>query len=379
MIAKTFFSDRSSFLFCLEELKEQVDKYFKSYDFLIFSVYSTYSFTNIGFDVKKIFKTDNFFAFDSSNIFINDKIKEKGVGLTVIKFENKGKIDTFFIDKCQKNINKVVNYFNKNPDKLHIVFSSCDDSCGFINQLSNKLSYSPINNIIGGVIAGTEVGGIYKKRIISNNFFSEEGMAIISFEGVDWDFGISSGFTPYGITYEITKAKNDRVYEVDKESFPAKIKELIKSLKDFDIKYLWYTPIYVLNEKNGHIFSVRTIKEITDEYVSFYANMSEGELFKISFATPYKLLEEDKKVAYKILEKVKYADFVFNFSCLARQYVLEDKQENEIKIYTNIFDTHLFGFFTAGEIAPDDEYCRLVFYNETSIPLVLKEKLWGKI
>ena len=60
---------------------------------------------------------------------------------------------------------------------------------------------------------------------------------------------------------------------------------------------------------------------------------------------------------------------------MARQYVLEDKQEEEIKTYTNIFNAHLFGFFTAGEIAPNIKKDKLMFYNETSIPVILKEKL----
>ncbi len=376
MITKTFFSDKNSFLFCIEDLKNQISKFFDDYDFLIFSVYPTCSTENILLDIKTIFQTDNFMAFCTSNVFIDDKIKEKGVGVFVVKFERKGKANVFSINGLDnKNLTKTIQYLNKNKNKFHLLVASGKNICNFIENLSDRLDYTPLNNIAGSMIAETIANKEHKSMIVANDMIINEGIAIISFENIEWKIGISSGFIPYGITYKITKAENTKIYTVDDgKNFAYLFKKLLDGIKNPDIRYAWYMPIYILNKNKGYISSVRTVKNITDKYVEFYANISEGDYFKLSFATKDELLKEDRKIACQISNKLKNIETIFNFSCLARQYVLEDKQQKEIEIYTNVFDVHLFGFFTAGEIAPNAEYDKLLFYNETSVFVVLKEK-----
>jgi len=70
---------------------------------------------------------------------------------------------------------------------------------------------------------------------------------------------------------------------------------------------------------------------------------------------------------------LKKPDIIFNFSCIARQYVLADKQKSELEVYLNRFDAPLFGFFTFGEIGPDKAYKKLKLYNETSLIVGIKE------
>ncbi len=376
MITKTFFSDKNSFLFCIEDLKNQINSFFDSYDFLIFSVYSTYSIENINLDIKTIFQTDNFMAFYTSNMFIDDKIKEKGVGVFVVKFEREGKLNIFSANGLDdKNLTKTIKYLNKNKNKFHLLIASGKNICNFIENLSDKLDYAPLNNIAGSVISEIIENEEHESMIATNDMVTNEGIAIISFENTEWKIGISSGFIPYGITYKIAKAENAKLYTVDDgKNFAYLFKKLLDGIKNPDIRYAWYMPIYILNKDKGYISSVRTVKDITDKYIEFYANIAKGDYFKLSFATKDELLKEDKKTACKISSQLKNIETVFNFSCLARQYVLEDKQQKEIEIYTDIFDAHLFGFFTAGEIAPNIKYNKLLFYNETSVLVVLKEK-----
>ncbi len=376
MITKTFFSDKNSFLFCIKDLKNQISNFFDSYDFLIFSIHSTLLTENINLDINTIFQTDDFVAFYTNNIFIDDKIKEKGVGVFVVKFEKKGKANIFSINGLSdENLIKTIKYLNKNKNKFHLLIASGKNICNFIENLSDKLEYTLLDNIAGSVIANTTENEEYKSMIFVDNMIVDEGIAIISFENIEWKVGISSGFIPYGITYKIAKAENTKIYTVDDgKNFAYLFKKLLDGIKNPDIRYTWYMPIYILNKDKGYISSVRTVKDITDKYVDFYANISEGDCFKLSFATKDELLKEDKKIACKISNKLKNIEAVFNFSCLARQYVLEDKQQKEIEIYTNTFDAHLFGFFTAGEIAPNIGHDKLLFYNETSVLVVLKEK-----
>jgi len=131
-------------------------------------------------------------------------------------------------------------------------------------------------------------------------------------------------------------------------------------------------PLNILNETDGHVLSLRTIESINSEYVKLFGPVKEGQYFKLSFATEDDILKEDENVAKDIKSEIN-PEIIFNFSCIAREYVLGEKESEEIKTYVNIFKTPAFGFFTFGEIGPDRYFKKLKLYNETSLLIGLKE------
>jgi len=300
-------------------------------------------------------------------------------GVYLIKFEKKGKINKFYIDEFnESNALKTAEYLNKNKNKnkFHIIFAAHKDVevNTFLENVSKNLNYYPLNNIAGGVASGYEVEEELRTMLFTGDKIIKEGIVILSFENVKGEIGISLGHTPYGITYKITKSEGNKVYLIDDgKSFSYIVKKLLRGIENPDNRYLWYVPIYVLTDKNSYISVIRTIKDIKENFVEFFANIKENHYFKLSFATFEELIAADEKMANKLLKRLNNPELSFNFSCIARQYVLEEHQKDEISIYTKIFDTHLFGFFTFGEIAPDIKYKKLMFYNNTSIPLIMKE------
>jgi len=377
LITRSFSSNKKSFLYCLEEIKEQIEIKCRTFDFLIFSIHPSYPVNDINRSIKKVFKTDNFIAFHAIDSFMDNEILEEGVGVYVIKFERKGEINKFYIDEFNKiNAFKTAQYLNENKDKFHLIFAAHKDIKvnNFIENISKELNYYPINNIAGGVASGYKINNELRTMLFVSDKIIKEGIIILSFENVKGEVGISLGYTPYGITYKITKAKDNKLYLVDEgKSFSYMIKKLLKNIENPDIRYLWYVPIYVLTDKNSYVSAIRTVKNIKENCVEFFANVKEGHCFKLSFATYNELLASNEKIANKLIKKLNNPEFSFNFSCIARQYVLEEHQKDEINIYTKTFNTHLFGFFTFGEIAPGIKYKKLMFYNNTSIPLIMKE------
>jgi hypothetical protein len=197
---------------------------------------------------------------------------------------------------------------------------------------------------------------------------------IISFENINYSIDVSLGFKSYGITYEVTKAKGTKLYNIDDgKSASYMATKMLQNVDVEDTRYLWYVPFTVLSKQGGYAVSLRTIAKINDEYVEMFAPIKEGEFFKLSFATPEDLVSEDRRTARKVIKKVPNPELSFNFSCIARQYVLEEQQRQEIKAYMDVFRSNLFGFFTFGEIGPDKMYKRLTFYNETSLVAVMEE------
>ena len=373
MKVNIYSSNEYNLLEALKNIKDQIQKDFKKIDFLLIALNPKYK--SINKEINKIFPNIKYTAFHAIDAFQNDEITTN-ITVSVFEFEKNANINLYCIDNLNLiNIKEIINYLNKNKTCFHIMITSFNEKISkYLNIISDHLDYNPINNIIGGISSGVEIDNEIRTWQFTNNKIIKNGLIIISFKNIKTQIGISLGFEPYGITYKITKAKLYKLYEVDYGiKFSAIAKKLLKGIKNIDKKYLWYIPLNVLDEKDGYVATLRIIKEVKKEYVEFFGDVKKGQNFKLSFATEDDLLEEDKKVAMELKEHIKGADTIFNFSCIARQYILDRKQKEEIKIYYKIFKSPLFGFFTFGEIGPDKMHKKLKLYNETSLLLAMKE------
>jgi hypothetical protein len=379
MISKVYTANGLSFLASLDELKSIVDLEFGIFDFLFFVVHPDFEIDIINKEIKNRFETENFVAFHAVEHFNNYEIVEKGVSVCCLRFQKRGAVKTFYIeDVNEKNaIFATIDYLNRNRDKFHIVLAGiCGGDMGaIVETISEKLDYTPVDNIVGGISSGVlERDELHTFEFIDDKII-KNGFVILSFENMEATVDVSLGFKPYGITYEVSKSQGYRLYTIDDDKDASyMVSKMLDNIPDDDIRNLWYTPLSFLSTKHGYTSKLRTVKGITDEYVEFFAPVKEGEYFKLSFATPEDLIAEDEKVSKKLIEKISNPELSFNFSCIARQYILEDMQDKELEAYMNSFKTNLFGFFTFGEIGPDKMYKKLNIYNETSLAVLMREK-----
>jgi len=364
----------------IEALKLRVDNLFGDADLLLFTLYPEYDLESVAGEIAQIFGRDDFIVFHAIEHFNGTSVVKNGISVCCIKFQKNASLHSFYVDdiKEEATLQKSADYFNGNQNKFHIIFAGvCNGDMGsFIESLSEKLNYTPLNNIVGGVSSGLEKDGVVQAFQYIDKHLIKNGFVVLSFENMEAVVDASLGFQPYGITYKVTKAEGNRLYSVDdgkKYSYIAS-KMLLATEENADIRSLWYAPLSILSENDGYMMTLRTVKKITDEYVEFFAPIKEGEYFKLSFATPEDLVKTDAETAKRVLQKIPKPELSLNFSCIARQYVLEDMQEEELKMYVRNFQTALFGFFTFGEIGPDKMYKKLKFYNETSLAVLMREK-----
>ncbi len=347
MKSRLYYSSKDVLFLALEELYTKIkeDEFLEDYDFIFFAISPKYNPKDVNISIKKVFNTDNYFAFNAINAFNNDKVVEGVVGL-FIKFERNGEI---VINKPDKNgLNLVFLPYMENRSE-----------CEFLNKIPN-LS-------IGGIASGERAYLYYDNKIVKDDY------VVLTFKNVDYRFGISLGYKPIGPTYKVQVTKKEKVYVINYEDASLIAKRLLKNLDD-DIKNLWYSPVIIISKK-GYVDFVRTFKKIKEnEYVEFFGNIEVGDMLKLSFATEKMLLEEDKKVALNLRENMEYVELAFNFSCVAREYVLGKYQEEEPKIYSQILNAPLFGFFTYGEIGPNFDFSSVRLYNQSSLVVALKEK-----
>jgi hypothetical protein len=187
--------------------------------------------------------------------------------------------------------------------------------------------------------------------------------------------GVALGYKPVGVAYTITGVSGKGNVAIDNNrSFIHTIDRLTRNIPNFEIRHLWYSPIVLLDEEDESISAVRTFKAIHHDLVEFYTPLKMGARFKLSYAESFDLLQADAQSARDVAHHLPECDLALNFSCIARQYALEDRQTEEAKLYSRLLNAPLFGFFTFGEVGPKREGRGLSIYNQTSLLVGITER-----
>ncbi len=331
---------------------------------------------------NEYFGKNRWLAFHSLTSFANNLTLDGALVALFIKFERKGSFEIFSANglRCHYKslLDKTARYLRRNRTKaLNILFSTFSDGLigFFIEDLSEKIDWD--GNIIGGVASGlSRADGKTITHIYTSEGIIDDGFAILSLKEVAFSFGIAFGYTIMGPVYTITRAKRNRIYEINNEPVKPLIEKLTNGLENIDERNLWYIPIVVLDGKDEGLVSIlRSFKSFAPDrsYIEFWGPIREGWKFRFSFALKEKLLEADIEEALKIQRTLKKVELGLNFSCVARQYIMEDLHTAEAERYAAIFNAPLFGAFTFGEIGPDKNFRRLKYYNQTSVVVGIRE------
>ena len=381
MITKVYASNEKSLSLCMDELyRKEKDDFKDRCDFYFFAIHPSFPIDEVVPLIHNFFKTENYAAFHAINAFNDNEIHANGVVMCCIKFQKSGKAKTFYLEDIHKNPQKAakecVKYLHNNKNHLHLIFAGLAEGAFsfFLEKVSEDIDYGLVSNIVGGISSGFEQNGEVLTYQFTDGKVIKNGMLIVTLENVESAIEISLGFKPYGITYKVDYADGYNLYSVNNgKSFVEVTKRLLKGIDNPDIRYLWYAPLYILDENDGYVATLRTIAGIEGDYVKLYAPIKNGEHFKLSFATPKDLLEENAYAAARLRKRIDNPELAFDFSCMARQYAMEEMQTEEPKIYTKSLNTNLFGFFTYGEIGPDKKFKKLKLYNETSLLVAMRE------
>jgi len=385
MIARNYFSIHPVLRYAIEEIAiaYRADPMITQSDFMLIAVAPQYPIEQISHFLQTYFKTDQFLAFHAVDTFSGMETVS-GIVMCMVQFERKGYIKTLTLDDIFDNLSDAVEttveYLEANRDAMHFIFAGeCDNRFpSFVEALEKSdLDKTLFSKLVGGVCSGLPNGrtGEVETYQATHNQIIKNGFALVSFCGCDSATSISLGFKPVGVSYTVHDASGNRVNSIDENrSFVYTINKLTRDIPDFEIRHLWYCPIVLLDEDDGHVSVVRTFKAIHKDSIEFFGPIKVGSRFKLSYAEPSNLLEADVKSAEKILHAMPQCDLAFNFSCIARQYALDTRQKEEAVLYSTLLNAPLFGFFTFGEIGSDKKQTGLKFYNETSLLTGIKER-----
>ena len=373
MVSRLYHSTNHILKFGLEDIYHQYknDFFIEDYDFILLAVSPSYPYKDILPNIKKL-NLKNCIAFNAINSFANEKIVD-GITALFIKFEHKGSISTYYQDNFDE-IDSVYDYLKNNKNDLHIIISSVSDNVSvFIEKLNKKIEDLDVF-LFGGISSGDLKNNEMIAYQYIDNKIIKNGFMIISFKNVEFDNRISSGYRPIGPIYKVNLSTGNKIYVAEYYDASEIAKKLLKEMPNNDITNLWYSPIVILDDKEGEVPIARSFKSVKDgEYVEFFGPIPRHSNIKLSFATENMLLESDKKEALKMKEKLKQVELGLNFSCVVRQFALGDKQDEETKLYVELLDSPMFGFFTFGEIGLNKFKTTLKLYNQTSLICGIKE------
>ena len=374
MISRLYHSKNNILRFALEDIFNQYknDFFIDDYDFILLGVSSSYPYEDILPNIEKL-KLNNCVAFNATNSFSNEQVID-GVTALFIKFEYQGKISTYYQNNFT-NIDEVYNYLKENKDNLHIIISSVSDEVSkFIDKLNKKIEDLDVF-LFGGISSGDLKNEEMVAYQYIDNKIIKNGFMIISFKNVDFDNRISSGYKPIGPIYKVNLSTDNKAYVVEYSDASEIAKRLLKDMENSDITNLWYSPVVILDDKEGEVPIARSFKSVQDgEYVEFFGPIPQHSNIKLSFATEDMLLESNKREAIKIKEQIKNVELGLNFSCVVRQFALGEKHYKEAEMYAELLDAPMFGFFTFGEIGLNKFKTTLKLYNQTSLICGIKEK-----
>jgi hypothetical protein len=387
MLARVYYSKIPVLRFAVEEIINDLRNdpffHFKDFDIALItfspSVYPTDE--RVCQTFNEYFGRNRWIAFNSLTSFANEKTLNDALVVLFIKFERRGSFEIFSARDLGRNYRKLLreteDFLNRwNGEGLNLLFSTFSEGLigFFIDDLSDRLYYG--GNVIGGVASGPIVDNRAITHIYTSDGIIRDGFAILRLKGVQFAFGIAFGYTIMGPIYEITKAEKNKIYQINEKGVKPLIERLTKGLEEVDIRNFWYIPIVILDGKDEGLVSIlRSLKSFAPDgsYMEFWGPIREGWKFRFSFAMKENLLKADVEEAIKIQKVLNTVELGFNFSCVGRQYIMEDLHTEEAKNYASIFNAPLFGFFTFGEIGPDKYRKKLKYYNQTSVVVGVRE------
>ena len=366
--------------FAVRELKEKAPK---GFDFALFAISPSYPYQDVPTTIKNEFGGINYAAFNSLSAFENIKIINNGIVGCFFKFNSpKTKVSIFSKGKISATntteiLKELLGFLKSNAENLNIVIGDFvkGEVPVFIEKVGEELLKQKINtSLIGGIIT-TPIKGKKREKgyLFHNGNIIEDGLIIISLSNVDHQIQVSSGVFKKGPVYTVTKCDSFRIYELNKRKASYLPKKLLKDIEisEDDKFLLWYTPFGILGS-NSRIEALRVIKDFTDDYIELWGPIKEGDKLKLSIVLSTELLKDAEETARKLKANFGIADFCFNFSCIAREKVLEQFEEKEIEIYGRLLNAPLFGFFTHGEIARKNGTLKV--HNLTSVIVAVRER-----
>jgi hypothetical protein len=319
----------------------------------------------------------------TSGDICSEEVYDQNIVITAVWFENsKFKIAEEYIQSMDESYQvgeKLAEKLNK-EDLVHIMIISeglnvngSELTKGINNSLNDRIS-------VTGGLAGDQAN--FNETVIVHNKAGKKNLVLaIGFYGKHLQVGYGSmgGWESFGVDREVTKSKNNILYELDgKPALELYKKYLGEHAANLPASALLF-PLRLMIQ-NTETSLVRTILSVneTDGSMVFAGDIPQGEFVRLMRASNDGLIDGASGAAdmSKLSLKNSNPDLAILISCVGRKLVLKQRVEEELEIVHDVLgkNTCMTGFYSYGEISPlkpFENHCEL--HNQTMTITVFKE------
>jgi len=223
------------------------------------------------------------------------------------------------------------------------------------------------NVVVSGGLAGDK-DRFEKTWIIENGALQESVVSAIGFYGehIHFQAASKSGWDSLGLTREVTKSKDNIVYELDgKPALDLYKRYLGDKAKDLPGSALLF-PIGIKYSSDSKEVLLRSIHKIDEKEksISFVADIPQGSHIVLMKANFNRLVDGAGEAA----EKLDFSDYnnesllCIAISCIGRKSILKSRTYEELEVIKDIVPKKsiVVGFYSYGEISPlNSGFCGL--------------------
>jgi hypothetical protein len=224
---------------------------------------------------------------------------------------------------------------------------------------------------VTGGLAGD--GAAFQKTLtLCNGEISEKKIVAVAFRGDAFDvsYGSMGGWEPFGPVRKVSKSTNNVVFEIDGEpALDLYKKYLGEEAKKLPASGLLY-PFAILKTNQDTSGLIRTILAVDEakKSLTFAGDIAEGSLVRLMHANKTGLSKGAEGAAQGASKAAKKSDgLALLISCVGRKLVMGDDIDDEIDAVREVFgkDVALAGFYSYGEICPQEGFSECKLHNQT--------------
>ncbi len=334
-------------------------------------------------EIRELFPDGHLVFGSTCGDILNKTVKENTITITAVEFEKaEFTIETININNAEKNSYKtgydLISRFSKK--ELKNIFVVSEGS--FINgsQLTKGMNAATNNEIlITGGLCGDDAK--FEKTIASYNENPKQGEIVaIGFYGktLETTFSIHGGWTPFGPERIVTKSKDNILYELDhKPALDLYKKYLGEKSKELPSAALLYPlNVKIEGEKQSIVRTILNINE-NENAMILAGDIPENARVQLMMTNIDNIAKASETAAKNANNKRKNkAELALLVSCIGRKLVLDQRVEEELKEVANVLgsQTRLAGFYSYGEIAPNDYEIDCQLHNQTMAITLISEE-----
>lgn len=267
---------------------------------------------------------------------------------------------------------------NMSAPDLRGVFVLSDGICVNGSELVQGLNASlPRDTVVTGGLAGD--GDRFKNTWVMNGTTRGPGyVCAVGFYGdsVALGHGSRGGWDTFGPDRLVTRSSGNVLYEIDEKPALGIYKRYLGVLASGLPANALLFPLGLRRDKATHVSVVRTILSIDEDAgsMTFAGDVPEGSLVRFMRANFDRLVDGASEAGRLSVCPGGTPLLAVAISCVGRRLVLGDRAEEEVEAVQEALpaDSHLAGFYSYGEICPQ-EAARCDLHNQTMTVTTIAE------